>query len=562
MSVDELTINEAPEQRRTEELREQRAERGRGERVGALTLSKRDVRRMARTEKRARQDAAKAERAARRSTGGILQRWADARRENTARPGPRGWNRAGGAPAGMLEDLFEVQGSAVQLCGFFPFTAGAGLPVVGVPLGYHTRRRSTVCADPVSWFTAGIISNPSAFVLGQPGLGKSSLVHRIITVLSNWGTIPLVLADSRPDYVHTIRALGGQVIAFAPGKGHVNPLDLGPVVAQLHQIADPVARKEALDEMASRRLAQLKSMIGMILGRPLAPHEASVLAQAVHMLDPELRTAPVITDLTELIRSRPEGLRNVALTYDDPAAFDARVQGLLDALVSLGPSGPYGTLFSEPTSEHLQPGRPAVFDISGANKNDGVLMAAIQSLCWNLGSATVSAESHLSRAAGRRRRTYILVMDELWQVLRASGEMVHFVDTITRLNRGMGIGQVMVTHTMKDLKLPEQHLTDVAWGFVERSAMVFLGGLAEGEMGNLEEAFALTDAEVAQLSDWIGEAPVDPWTGKAGLRPGAGNFLLKTGKEAGIPFHTQLTRAEKPHTETNRDWDMTNHDVV
>ena len=49
MSVDELTINEAPEQRRTEELREQRAERGRGERVGALTLSKRDVRRMART---------------------------------------------------------------------------------------------------------------------------------------------------------------------------------------------------------------------------------------------------------------------------------------------------------------------------------------------------------------------------------------------------------------------------------------------------------------------------------------------------------------------------------
>ena len=109
----------------------------------------------------------------------------------------------------------------------------------------------------------------------------------------------------------------------------------------------------------------------------------------------------------------------MALTYDDPAAFDARVQGLLDALVSLGPSGPYGTLFSEPTSEHLQPGRPAVFDISGANKNDGVLMAAIQSLCWNLGSATVSAESHLSRAAGRRRRTYILVMDELWQVLRA-----------------------------------------------------------------------------------------------------------------------------------------------
>ena len=201
-------------------------------------------------------------------------------------------------------------------------------------------------------------------------------------------------------------------------------------------------------------------------------------------------------------------------------------------------------------------------DISGVNENDTVLMAAVQSLCWNLGSATVSAESHLAADEGRRRRTYLLVMDELWRVLRASDDMVHFIDAITRLNRGRGIGQIMVTHTMKDLKLSEQHLTDVAWGFVERSAMVFLGGLSEGEMGNLEEVFALTQAEVSQLSDWIGEAPVDPWTGKAGLRPGAGNFLLKTGKEAGIPFHTQLTQMEKDNTNTNRDWEMTNHGVL
>lgn len=555
MSTDEMMVNDAPERpTETTPLRSSRSQ--------SLTLSKRDMRRMERTEKRHRLAAERAEKEARKSTGGLWAKWAEARAFNASRPGPRGWNRPGGAPAGNVQDLFEVQGSAVQVCGFFPFTAGAGLPVVGVPLGYHLRRRSLVCADPVSWFTSGIISNPSAFVLGQPALGKTSLVHRIITVLSNWGTIPLVLADSRPDYIHTIRALGGQVITFAPGKGHINPLDLGPVVARLHEIEDPKARQEALDEMASRRLAQLKGMIGMILGRALLPHEASVLTQAVHMLDPELRRAPLITELTDLIRERPVELRNTALTYEDDGAFDSRVQGLLDALVSLGPSGPYGSLFSEPTSEHMQMGRPAVFDISSVNKNDHVLMAAIQSLCWNLGSATVSAEAHIAQAEGRRRRTYLLVMDELWQVLRASGEMVYFVDTITRLNRGMGIGQIMVTHTMKDLKLTEQHLTDVAWGFVERSAMVFLGGLSEGEMGNLEEVFALTRAEVSQLSDWIGEAPVDPWTGRAGLRPGAGNFLLKTGKEAGTPFHTQLTAAEKPNTETNRDWEMTNREPV
>lgn len=527
----------------------------------SLTLTKRDVRRMTKREKRAEAEARRAERAQAKSTDSVWARWAEARRLNTSRPGSRGWNRPGGAPATTVPDVFEVQGSAVQLCGMFPFTSGAGLPVVGVPLGYHTRRRSLVTADPVSWFTSGIISNPSAFVLGQPGLGKTSLVHRMITVLSNWGVVPLVLADSRPDYIHTIRSLGGQVIEFAPGNGHINPLDLGPMVGKLHEITDPTARKKALDEMASRRLSLMKALMGMVMGRALAPHEASVLAQAIHMLDPDLQQPPLIPELARCIQSRPAELRATALTHEDRQQYDARVQGLMDGLTTLGAGGQYGDLFSEPTSEHLELGRPAVFDISGINDNDHVLMAAVQSLCWNLGSATVSAESHLAAHEGRRRRTYMLVMDELWRVLRASDDMVHFIDAITRLNRGRGIAQIMVTHTMRDLKLSEQHLTDVAWGFVERSAMVFLGGLSEGEMGNLEEVFALTNAEVSQLTDWIGDAPVDPWTGKAGLRPGAGNFLLKTGKEAGTPLHVVLTDAERPNTETNRDWAMVSNDA-
>jgi len=83
-----------------------------------------------------------------------------------------------------------------------------------------------------------------------------------------------------------------------------------------------------------------------------------------------------------------------------------------------------------------------------------------------------------------------------------------------------------------------------------------LGGLAEGEMGNLQEVFDLSRTEIATLSNWTGEAPVDPWTGKAGLRPGAGNFLLKTGKSPGIPLHMQLVDAELDTTDTNRDWQM------
>ena len=33
-------------------------------------------------------------------------------------------------------------------------------------------------------------------------------------------------------------------------------------------------------------------------------------------------------------------------------------------------------------------------------------------------------------------------MDELWRMLRASSQMVYFIDTIIRLNRGRGLGQL------------------------------------------------------------------------------------------------------------------------
>lgn len=514
----------------------------------SLTLSKRDVARLERAAKKAAPKPVK--------EPGLLSRLLAEGAQSRHVPGDAGWNRRGGGPVNYIENPVEIQGSAVQVCGFWPFVNGAGLPTIGAPLGRHLLRNTLVTGDPISWFLNGIISNPSAFILGQPGLGKTSLVHRLLAVLSAWGVVPMILADSRPDYVPHIRALGGQVITFSPGQGHLNPLDLGPLVASLNEIDDEKAREIAIQEMISRRRSLMEGIASMMLGRPLKPHESTCLSVAINELDPNLTQAPLIGDLVDFIRSRPEVLRQNVLAYDDDHEYDQRLQALLDALINLGPSGAYGDMFSKPSDAHITPGVPVVFDISGVNENDSVLVAAVQSLCWNLGSATVSAEQHLAAAGKRQRRTYFLVMDELWRILRASDDMVHFIDTITRLNRGRGIGQVMITHTMNDLRLSKEHLTATAWGFVERSALVFLGGLAPSEMGNLEEVFALSSKEKALMTDWTGEAVVDPKTNKASRRPGAGHFIMKVGKNPGTPFVTQLTDLEFEISDTNRAWEM------
>src|SRR5699024_12656919 len=156
----------------------------------------------------------------------------------------------------------------------------------------------------------------------------------------------------------------------------------------------------------------------------------------------------------------------------------------------------------------------------------------------SLGWAAVAAEQVLAEQQGRPRRHYLLIMDELWKVLRASEQMVYFVDALTRLNRGRGMGQVLITHTMNDLQLSEPALTKVAWGFVGRSEMVYLGGLVPEEMGNLREVFDLSSREVDWLTDWADDS-VSLSSGER--RPPTGKFLVHTGTRCGILFRVTLT---------------------
>ena len=147
-------------------------------------------------------------------------------------------------------------------------------------------------------------------------------------------------------------------------------------------------------------------------------------------------------------------------------------------------------------------------------------------------------------------------------MLRADPRLVHFIDSLTRLNRTMGVGQIMITHTMNDLKLPNTELTQMAWGFVERAGMVMLGGLAEGEMGNLETVFSLSETEKAMITDWSSEVTINPETGQAAAPPGLGCFLMKIGKKPGTPFRMVMTDLERDVNDTNRSWKQMSAEVA
>jgi hypothetical protein len=130
-----------------------------------------------------------------------LQRQSAKGRVALRRPGPRGWTNRGGGAAAYVEMAPEWRGTSVQVCGLWPFIAGSGSPMVGVPLGRHLFTNTTVCSDPINWFTrAKLISNPGVFILGLTGRGKSTVVRRMATGLAAFGTNPIVFGDTKPDY--------------------------------------------------------------------------------------------------------------------------------------------------------------------------------------------------------------------------------------------------------------------------------------------------------------------------------------------------------------------------
>lgn len=472
--------------------------------------------------------------------------------------GPKGWRLAGGGRTMRVMPTPEFRGPTVQVCGLFPFVVGSSLPLVGTPLGEHLEGRGWVCGDPVSWFLHGMLNNPSGFVLARRGVGKSTLMRRIAGFLPDKGVLPMILSDWKPDYVDLIRELKGQVLSLNRADSFINPLDPGPVAELLPQLPDELrARVQA--NIRGRRINVAVGLCALALGRELEAHEKNMLSAALDAWDEErLGEVPLFSDVAKLVKERHPRVRLQAQDRGLDERYDDRAEGLLDALNSLcGGSEIFGEVFAHHTTTQLEIDKPMVFDLSAFEEMDPALQAGVQLVCWTYGSTALAGAKVLADAGLAPRRVYLLIMDELWRALRAAEFMVDRVDEITRLNRTIGLGQLLCTHGMDDLKLHNAEATAKAWGFVAASEMVFLGGLNPGEMGNLEEVFALSETEKDQLTQWAQIGEPDPETGQGGEPLGRGKFMIKAGKRPGIPFRLILTPVEIQSGvhNTNKTWD-------
>ena len=468
----------------------------------------------------------------------------------------RGWRGRGGGHSTYLQPPPEWRGTTVQVCGLWPYGVGAGAPLIGAPLGKHLLSGATVCGDPISWFQhAGLLTAPTAFVLAREGFGKSSLVRRMATGAAYFGAIPLVLGDLKPDYPDHIEALDGEVIRVGRGRGYINPLDMSLTHEAVTLVDSGVGeidgqeraklRHELLSDARGKRHAMVAALATIQRSRPLDDGEDTILAAALAELDERHQGEPVLRDLVQLIEAAADRVREAAYDQGSDERYRELTHPLIRTLRGLLQEGRIGEMFSRRTTTRLDLERPAVFDVSSIPEDQTELVAAALTTCWGIGFSAVNTRVALAQAGMLPMRHYLVILDELWRVLLATRSgMIDRVNSLTRLNRQVGAGLIMISHTIKDLlSLPEEHERTIARGLIERSGMLICGALPPDEHPRLRQVRDFTDAELRLLSHWQ-DPP--PWGSAANVAPpGLGKFLIKVGGRPGIPLHVSLTAAEQ-----------------
>src|SRR6266487_3855426 len=219
----------------------------------------------------------------------------------------------------------------------YPFLADAPLDTPGVLIGRDALGR-VVRFDPFRLYQAGRLHGPNMLVLGDIGYGKSSLVKLYLYRQAMFGHVPLV-TDVKGEYDRLCAALGVTPIRFLRGgRLRLNPLD--PAVA------------------GDARLALLRSIAELLLGRSLRPREDAALEQAYAPLESTTRGGqPTIgAVITRLLRPDQRGAATLETTQEELTEWGRDLAFALRRLVT----GDLAGLFDESTSPALSLDGPMV----------------------------------------------------------------------------------------------------------------------------------------------------------------------------------------------------------
>lgn len=232
---------------------------------------------------------------------------------SAVKQGPRGYNAAFGGPDTVVGSMVEARGTTDKVEGIYPWTVGAGSPLIGTPVGTHLDTGEPVHIDLTDWMRrGGLITSPIALVLALNGYGKSSLVRRLQTGAVAHGRCSMVLGDCKPDFRTQTEKFGGQVIQVGHDHGRINPLDVGALGDAVVTMRDSADLLEAcFDTTDQANLDRVYARFGTRLGDEWSTSnqwQRSTFIERLRRearevrLDVRMRQSMMVASLVQLVR--------------------------------------------------------------------------------------------------------------------------------------------------------------------------------------------------------------------------------------------------------------------
>ena len=464
----------------------------------------------------------------------------------------RGAKTEGGGYA-TVPELPMHRATSRQVCGYWPFVNGSAAPIIGAQLGRHFTTGEPVGFDPLAWHRQGIINQPSAMIVANTGMGKSSLLRKQVIGVEASGTHCMFLGDYKNEHSKLMKVIDGVVIPVGPGRGVINIVDPGAAVAAANrilsecedkQLANALATK-LLDDMMYRCQNLVVAVIGIFRSAIVTGHEEAILGAALaYIHDQATDEPPILADVLRVLRDAPKSVRAVANDHGNIDEYWATIRNLENDLTGLTSGSGIGRMFNGQSSNQVPLDRPVSFDISSISAERKDMLGAAYIACWAAGFGAINVSHALSDAGLEKAQQFYAIMDEFWLPISSGPGMVARCNAMTRLNRTEGVGLAYAIHTLLDLENMENPADRAAaYGIVERCGAIVLGGLSRREVAAVSKVYQLTDEETELLVSWARRPSLDSRNHRQ-VMPGLGKVLIKVGESSSVAVEIKFSAAE------------------
>lgn len=416
----------------------------------------------------------------------------------------KGWPEplAGRAASLPRTDVFRAD--SLNAAGLYPFLHAGSPPAVGAYIGWNTLTSQAFSAHPSEWVRLGLVTNPNVMLTGVPGSGKSAHIKALCFRLMAFGHSTLIAGDVKGEYTEMCRRLDVEPVRLGPGlPGRLNPLDAGPLQAEVDRTSDPDTVEMLRTEIHRRRLSLLSSVLELALQRMLSAPESEALDVAVREVTGELHaqtrlTTPTLPAVHAVLRDPTTAMaRELRVRGDDIQTTREQVSSLRSALGRMI-TGHLSGLFDEQTSIDLDWTAPIQsVDVSSLRSygDETVAMVLTCTSSW--------AQSAIDQRDAKPR---VVVRDELWRQLRSGGAaMIKKIDSDLRLSRADGVIDLLATHRLSDFEAVGEAgsaASALAKGLIASCDTRIQLAQDTAPLEMTKDAIGLTDAECALIGSW------------------------------------------------------------